>query len=178
MKFLPRDNFQNLLNVLKRYGYHCVGPQVKDGAIVYDTLNKVTDLPQGIRDKQSPGQYQLESSEDSRYFAWANGPQALKPLTFAPRETLWRVKQDQSEKISFSETLPEGHATAVIGLRACDVAAMHLQDQHFCYQQYPDTYYNKRRRALFLIVVDCSHPADTCFCHSTGDGLQSNLVLI
>ena len=170
MKFLPRENFPSLLNVLRQDGYHCIGPQIKDGTIIYDTINKITDLPQGIHDKQAPGQYRLESTESSRYFAWANGPQALKPLTFAPRETLWRVKRNQEEKLNFVETLPEGLALAVIGVRSCDLAALYLQDQHFCYQQYPDAYYNKRRRALFLIAVDCSHPADTCFCHSTGDG--------
>jgi sulfhydrogenase subunit beta (sulfur reductase) len=175
MKFLPRENFQNLLNVLRREGYHCIGPQVKNGAIVYDTINKVTELPIGIHDKQAPGQYRLESSDDSRYFAWANGPQAIKPLTFAPRETLWRVKRNREGEIRFLETLPEEQAIAVIGVRSCDMVAMLLQDQHFCYQKYPDVYYSLRRRGLFLIAVDCSHPADTCFCHSTGDGPSVNV---
>jgi len=174
MQFLPRKQFQTLLNILKRDGYHCIGPQLKDGAIVYQTLNNVTELPQGVHDKQAPGQYRLDSSDSPRYFAWANGPQTLKPLTFAPREALWQVKSDKKGAIDFSETLPEGQATAVIGVRNCDLAALHLQDQHFCYQQYPDAYYNKRRRALFLIAVDCSHPAETCFCHSTGDGPTAN----
>jgi len=168
--FLPRKNLQNLINILKRDGYHCIGPQVKEGAIVYTHLDKVADLPQGIRDKQAPGHYRLEQTDNPRYFTWANGPQALKPLTFAPREVLWRAKRSRDGKISFSECLPEGQPTAVIGVRACDMAALFLQDQHFCYQSYPDAYYNKRRRALFLVAVDCSHPADTCFCHSTGDG--------
>ncbi len=170
MTFLPRDNLQTLLNVLIRAGYHCIGPQVRDGAIVFDALEKVSQLPQGVKDVQSPGKYRLETTGSARYFAWATGPQALKPLTFAPRETFWRVSRNDKKELKFVETLPDVKPTAVIGVRACDMAALHLQDQHFCYQEYADNYYNQRRRALFLIAVDCAHPADTCFCHSTGDG--------
>lgn len=168
--FLPREKLQSLFDVLKRGGYRCVGPQVRDGAIVYDTLKQAGELPQGIRDHQAPGRYRLEQTEEIRYFAWANGPQALKPMTFTPREALWRVERDNKGQLRFVESLPDGKPVAVIGVRACDMAAMNLQDQHFCYQEYPDSYYNIRRRALFVVAVDCSHPADTCFCHSTGDG--------
>ncbi|OUD15587.1 4Fe-4S dicluster domain-containing protein [Thioflexithrix psekupsensis] len=170
MQFLARDHLQSLLDVLIRSGYRCLGPQIRDGAIVFDTLTLVSQLPRGVRDQQSPGRYQLTDSDDPRYFLWANGPQALKPLTFAPREVLWKVERDTRGNLSFVETLPTPIPTAVIGVRGCDLAALQLQDQHFCYQDYADTYYNRRRRSLFLIALDCAHPADTCFCHSTGDG--------
>lgn len=175
--FLAREQLYLLFKVLQQAGYQCVIPQVRDHTIVFDTAPSdahaaVQSLPRGYRDIQAPGRYQLQSSDNPRYFAWATGAQALKPLTFAPRETLWTVSRDNSGKLSFVETLPNPKPTAVIGVRGCDLAALQLQDQHFCYKEYADNYYNRRRRSLLLIGVDCAFCAETCFCHSTGDGVN------
>jgi ferredoxin len=72
--------------------------------------------------------------------------------------------------MEFAARVPESEKIAVIGVRGCDLAALHLQDQHFLEGRYVDTYYAARRNGLFLVAVHCSHPADTCFCVSTGDG--------
>ncbi len=169
-RFLPTAQFQRLINLLRRDGYDCVGPRVRDGAIVYGPLERVEELPVGWHDEQRPGHYRLARGSGRRFFDWANGPEALKPLTFASREVLWTVVRDGQGSLRFCEEVPEVRPTAVIGVRACDIAAMHLQDQHFGYREYQDPYYNRRRRALFLVAVDCARPASTCFCHSTGDG--------
>ncbi len=170
--FLQRGRFQQLFDVLQEAGYRCVGPRVTDGAILYDTVTKVEDLPQAVRDRQAPGHYRLESSKSELYFAWANGPQALKPLVFKPRETLWQCQAQPSRGLQFETVPPEAPATAVIGVRACDLAALRLQDRHFIHGPVVDPAYLARRRNLFLVAVNCTHPADTCFCRSTGDGPQ------
>lgn len=169
-RFLPRNGLQSLLDALRCSGYRCVGPQVKEGAIVYETLQSVDELPRGIRDEQSPGGYRLHQTAEQRNFAWANGPQALKPLLFAPRETLWRAERDGDGRIRFRETLPAAAPIAVIGVRACDLAALRIQDRIFLQGSHPDPYYAARREHLFVVAVNCSHPAATCFCASTGDG--------
>ena len=169
-RFLPRDRLPALLDSLRQAGYRCVGPQLKEGAIVYDELRSVADLPQGVHDRQSPGEYRIHRDNDQRYFAWANGPQALKPLLFAPRENLWRAERDDSGRIRFRETLPVVAPIAVIGARACDLAALRIQDKIFLQGAHPDPYYAARREGLFIVAVNCSHPAATCFCASTGDG--------
>jgi ferredoxin len=168
--FLPRAGFQALLDALHRADYRCVGPQVRNGAIVYDTLDQAGALPQGFRDRQGPGQYRLETTASPRYFGWANGPQALKPFLFAPREAMWRSERDDQGAIRFSEIMPTAGMLAVIGARACDLAALRLQDRHFLQGRFADPYYAARRKNLFLVAVHCTHPADTCFCASTGDG--------
>jgi len=159
-----------LLDALRRRGYQCVGPQVKEAGIVYAPLTSVDALPRGVNDQQSPGEYRLHDSGAARCFAWANGAQALKPLLFAPRETLWRVERGDDGRIQFRETLPVVSPVAVIGVRACDLAALRIQDKVFLQGAHPDPYYGARRQALFLVAVNCSHPAQTCFCASTGDG--------
>jgi len=171
--YLPRTQLQSLLDILQQQGYDCIGPQVRDGAIVYESLNAASQLPTGVQDQQSPGQYRLIENDSLRHFSWANGPQAIKPQVFAPRETLWRVQQDSHEQtcqLKFETAAPASVMIAVLGVRACDIAALRLQDQHFLESEYCDPYYAARREGLFLIAVNCSHPAATCFCHSTGDG--------
>ncbi len=106
----------------------------------------------------------------SKYFDWANGPQAIKPLLFAPRETLWQSARSADGAITFNTIEADLKPIAIIGARACDIAAMKIQDQHFLQQEFVDPYYQARRDNLLIIAINCSHPAETCFCHSTGDG--------
>ena len=174
MAFLPRSGLQNLLDLLAGRGYRCIGPQVRDGAIVYDDLASVTQMPRGIRQQQSPGNYRLQDVDDDYLFAWANGPQAIKPLAFASEEILWQCQAGDDKQLTFTETLPTGPMTAFIGARPCDIAALYIHDSHFLQQNYRDAYYLARRQNMFLIAVNCTHPADTCFCASTGDGPRAS----
>jgi len=168
--FFQSDQLHSLLNRLQDEGYRCVGPQTRDGAIIYDEISSIDQLPRGINDEQAPGSYSLKSNVSEKYFDWANGPQAIKPFLFAPREMLWQSRQSEDGHISFNTVEAELKPLAIIGARACDIAAMKIQDQHFLQQQFVDPYYKSRRENLLIIAVNCGHPADTCFCHSTGDG--------
>jgi len=168
--FLARENLDRLLTALRASGYRCVGPMVLDGAIQYCDLPNAQSLPSGCRDSQAPGRYRLDHTDTSRQFAWANGPQAIKPFLFAPRETLWCVERDAREALTFKTVSPESQALAVIGVRACDLAALRLQDAHFLQGLNRDVQYAARREGMFLVAVNCTHPAATCFCVSTGDG--------
>lgn len=168
--FFQSDQLQFLLDTLQHEAYDCIAPQVRDGTIILDRITTVEQLPCGISDQQSAGSYSLVQNNTKKYFSWANGPQAIKPLLFTPREKLWQSELSTDGEISFSSCEPELKPTAVIGARACDLAAMKIQDQHFLQQQFIDPFYLARRNNLLIIAVNCGHPADTCFCHSTGDG--------
>ncbi len=170
MHYFARTQLQQLINSLVTHGYECIGPQIRDGAIVFEPLNTVAQLPEGIQDQQSPGHYRLTPTASNNYFGWANGPQAIKPYLFRPQETLWKASRNHQGEIAFSSANEEPGPVAIIGVRACDVAAMKLQDQHFLEQQFVDPFYRARREKLLLVAVNCGHPAETCFCHSTGDG--------
>ena len=169
-QFLSRERLASLFDVLRAARYRIVGPKVKDGAIVFETITSAVELPRGVRDDQQPGQYRLRDTGDQRMFAWANGPQAIKPLVFAAHEPLWTASGEGNRSIQFRETLPEPEPVAVIGARPCDLAALAIQDRHFMEGTTPDPYYAARRERLFLVALHCTHPAATCFCNSTGDG--------
>ncbi len=80
------------------------------------------------------------------------------------------MRRDGQGGLAFESVAPPAEMLAVIGVRACDLAALALQDAHFLGQSHADPAYRARRERLFLVAVDCSHPAATCFCASSGDG--------
>jgi hypothetical protein len=164
-----REDLQSLFDALRAAGFRCIGPKEGNGAIVFDEVRKASELPSGRTAVQEAGRYRLADSGDGRCFAWANGPQALKPLLFPPRETLWRATRDPAGRPRFESVEPAQERLAVVGVRACDLAALALQDKHFLHHVV-DPRYKARRRDLLVVAVDCSHPAATCFCASTGDG--------
>ncbi len=172
--FLARARLQSLIDAVMSSGYRFIGPQVKDGAIIFDQMNDVSQLPVGVSDKQLPGDYKIQSNNNGRHFSWANGPQAIKPYVFAPRENLWRSTQNNKGKLTFQDLAPPSAKVAILGVRACDLAALYIQDKHFLHEEKKDPYYLSRRQQLFLIAVNCTHPADTCFCASTDDGPRAD----
>ena len=167
---LPLDGLGLLVSELMAQGYQCIGPQVENGAIVMRVLETPDSLPRGLQAEQAPGRYRLTQDPSNRYFAWANGPQAIKPFAFAPTESLWRAERDASGALRFEPMLPTAPKQAIVGVRACDLAALALQDAHFLRPERPDIHYAQRRKNLLLIAVQCAEPAATCFCASTGDG--------
>lgn len=168
-RFLPLDQLTSLVERLMATGHRCVGPAVEQGAIVMRTLDAPA-LPRGLQAEQQPGSYRIGRDPHDRFFAWANGPQAIKPLAFAPQEPVWRVERDTAGALTFVAVLPPLERLAVIGARACDLAALALQDAHFLQEGRRDAHYARRRAQLFLVAVQCAVPAATCFCASTGDG--------
>lgn len=171
--FLARDRFDALIEALVSAGFRVQGPVLQDGTVVYTDLPSADQLPAGVLLRVEPGSIRATQTQLPRFFAWANGPQALKPLLFKPDEILWQVERDTSGSLSFVQHHADVAATAVIGVRACDLAALQLQDQHFLHGDCRDTHYAQRREQLFLVAVNCTHPAQTCFCASTGDGPQA-----
>lgn len=173
--FLPRTSLQTLIDQLRSNGFRVIGPQIKDHAIVFDTLYTVAQLPQAYGDDQQPGKYSLAKQKHERWFAWANTAQSVKPWLFKPEQSLWKIKRD-AQGVWKVESMPtEAEPVAVIGVRACDLAGIRLQDQHFLQRGVFDPYYQERRKNLFLVAVNCTHPANTCFCVSTGDGPEATL---
>ncbi|MCX4029659.1 4Fe-4S dicluster domain-containing protein [Endozoicomonas sp. SM1973] len=167
--FLPRQQFPELYQALRKAGYEVIGPTVKDGAIVFSPLAGFEQLPLGWQEQVSPGRYQLEQTAGQRCFYWNTGPQALKPWLFKPEQHLWQAEQT-TEGLCFRQTPEQAQPRAFIGLRGCDLAALKIHDQHFLNGLFPDPYYQTQRQQLFIIAVNCARSASTCFCVSTGDG--------
>ncbi len=169
--FLPRDQLQQLFDNLQRSGHQIYGPQVRDGAIVYAPLKSTSALPQGVEDHHAPASYRLINNGSEHWFDWVSTAQGVKPLLFRPRETLWRATRDTTGAPHFEDPANSTEKLAIIGLRACDLAALRLQDRHFLSVNHsPDPFYAARRQHLFIIAINCTRAVESCFCSSTGDG--------
>ncbi len=57
---IDREGLQALLEALSARGFSVTGPRVRDGAVVYETVRDLTDLPAGWTDRQEGGSYRLE----------------------------------------------------------------------------------------------------------------------
>jgi NAD(P)H-flavin reductase/ferredoxin len=166
---LRREDLPRLFDALHRGGYTVVGPTVRDDAIVYAELHTVEDLPRGWTDDQSPGRYRLRRRDDEAYFGYAVGPHSWKRYVFAPREPLVRIRVSHRESRAEALT-PEAPRLAFLGVKACELAALDIQDRVFMGAGVQDRPYAARRSETLLIAVDCFDPASTCFCSSMGTG--------
>src|SRR5207237_6421840 len=79
------------IGVLAADGYRVVGPTVREGAVVYDEISSVADLPAGWTDEQDGGTYRLHRREDGALFGYAVGPPSWNRYLFPPRTLLWRA---------------------------------------------------------------------------------------
>jgi len=166
---LPRANLQRLFDALSAERYRIVGPALRDGSVVWETVRSVSDLPIGWRDQQEPGRYRLEQTSSHEVFGVVHGPQSLKPFVFAPREPLLQIERSR-DGFATHPTLPQSEKVAIIGARACDLAGLATQDQIFLNGAYRDPYYAARREGLFLVAVNCIRALNTCFCASMETG--------
>ena len=175
---ISRDGLQQLIEALAARGYAVIGPTVRDGAIVYDRISGVGDLPAGWSDVQEPGRYRLARRDDEALFGFAVGPQSWKRFLHPPVETLWRASQGQDGLVISppGETAPR---YAFVGVRACELQAIAIQDRVLLGGAYADTAYASRRADVFLVAVNCGTAGGTCFCASmrTGPRAQAGFDL-
>ncbi|MGC8635045.1 MAG: 4Fe-4S dicluster domain-containing protein [Candidatus Limnocylindrales bacterium] len=168
--FLPRANFQQLIDLLTEDGRTVIGPTVADGAIVYGEVRTVSDLPVGMGSEQTPGRYRLVEHGDQRYFAYAVGPTAWKRFVFPPTLTVSESHRDEHGHVTFAPVRHEIPKLAFLGVRACELAALGIEDRVFLGGPYTDEDYRRRRANALVIAVQCAEPASTCFCTSMGTG--------
>jgi NAD(P)H-flavin reductase/NAD-dependent dihydropyrimidine dehydrogenase PreA subunit len=171
--FLAKANLQLLIDQLRADGRIVLGPTVADGAIVIDEVRSVEALPVGWRDQQAPGHYRLERRTDgaaaTRIFDFTVGPQSPKRWTFPPRTPLAVGRRDDG-RVRHEPVVPKPPKLAFLGLRACEIAALEVQDRVFLGGPFVDPDYEARREAAFIVAVECAVAGGTCFCTSMGTG--------
>jgi ferredoxin len=160
---------EGLVQTLADLGFRVLGPTVRDGAIVYDDLASADELPIGWTDDQAPGRYRLEKRNDAARFGYAVGPHSWKQFLLPPRLRLWQAARRNG---GMEVTEPERDETplAFIGVRACELHGIGVQDRVLLESQYVDGDYAARRRDTFIVAVNCFEPGGTCFCVSMGTG--------
>jgi len=159
-----------LIGALRRRGYTVVGPTLRDGAIVYEELESGDELPVGWTDRQEAGTYRLERRADEARFGYAVGPHSWKRFLFPPRIRLWQARRNGDGAIDIAEEPPDERPLAFVGVRACDLHAIAIQDRVLLGGRFVDRDYASRREGTFVVAVNCFEPGGTCFCVSMGTG--------
>jgi len=167
---LRPSQLNTLIRLLADKRYEVIAPTLRDGAIVYDRIESADDLPVGWTDEQEPGRYRLKRREDQARFGYAVGPQSWKKYLHPAEVRLWSAeRQNNTFRILNNETQP-ARPLAFLGIRACELAAIAVQDRVLLEDKYHDPIYDRNRRGAFIIAVQCTHAAATCFCASMGSG--------
>ena len=176
---IDRDGLASLIAALRQAGYQVIGPRAVDGAITYEPVDDVRQLPAGWIDEQSGGSYRLVRSGDDALFGHTVGPHTWKRYLFPPSHRLWSGQRGEA---GFTVTPEPEPATpyAFLGVRACELKALAIQDKVFGYNGlarpgangvgYTDSGYAARRAAAFIVAVNCGRAAGTCFCVSMDAG--------
>lgn len=166
---LPKSQFQGFLDLLWGDGYRVVGPTIAEAAITYDEVRAVDDLPRGWTDEQSGGHYRLKRRDDDAWFGFVVGPHSWKRYLFPPRITVASAERT-ADDWQLSDAVEDEPPYAFLGVRACELAAIAVQDRTFINDRYADPIYRRRRERALLIAINCTQAASTCFCTSMNTG--------
>jgi ferredoxin len=170
VKLLEQPGLDGLLEALVERGYRLIGPKISDGAIVYEEIRSTEDLPAGWTDEQDAGTYRLARRDDDALFGYAVGPQSWKRLLHPPSVTLFRARRNGEAELELVDDTEEPEPMAFIGVRSCDLHAIATLDRVFIGGRYVNPEYERRRGRVFVVAVNCSVAASTCFCVSMGTG--------
>jgi NAD(P)H-flavin reductase/formate hydrogenlyase subunit 6/NADH:ubiquinone oxidoreductase subunit I len=170
--WLPREELDRLIALLREDGRKVVGPTVQDAAIVYDEIVSSADLPTGITDEQAPGKYRIKENGNgsaARSFDFASSPMSWKSFTFPASVVIASAKR-QDGSLDYEDVEHDSPRMAYLGVRACDIAAMGIHDDVLAGGPYIDEDYADRRGKALIVGVECARPSGTCFCASMGTG--------
>jgi sulfhydrogenase subunit beta (sulfur reductase) len=147
-----------------------IAPVLVDGVVLMRPIDSSDELPTGVTDEQGPGSYRATATGGLHRFSYAAGPDSLKAVVHPPRVPVWTMTRDDAGNVAVSITPTKQVRRAVLGARGCDLAALDRLGRTQLAGPHPDLHHATARDGLFLVGVDCSRPAPTCFCESTGTG--------
>ncbi len=168
---LSTDGLQALIVALEGHGYQVIGPREEDGAVVYRPVSRLADLPRGRSDTQGPGHYRLQATGGDALFGYTLSPQSWKRYLLPPEQVLWQARRHGRGFLT--ETPAADPARALLGVRPCELHAIRVQDRVLTAGPFKDGAYAGRRADSFVVAVNCTTAADTCFCTSMGGDPQA-----
>jgi len=161
--FLPRTGLDRLFGALAADGRRIVGPTIADGAVVYDELDGPASLPHGWTADTSPGGYRLRATARQRSFDYGVAVTAWKRFTHPSLVPLTRSHRD-GERITVEPIVEPAPRLAFLGVRACELAALDIQERAMRAGPAGDPEHAARRDAALIVAVECAAATSTCFC--------------
>ena len=166
---IPKPSLQKVFDNLRASGFALIGPTVRDGAVVLDEISGLEDLPLGWTAEQAPGRYRLKQLHQQEYFGYGVAPQSWKRFLHLPQITLFSLEKADGKWV-FKAAQPTIPPRAFIGVRACELSAIGIQDRVFLGGEFHDPYYSRQRERIFILAANCARAYSTCFCSSMKTG--------
>jgi sulfhydrogenase subunit beta (sulfur reductase) len=168
-RFLPRTELSRLFTALQADHRTVIGPTIVDGSIVHDVLSSSSELPTGWTADSAPGSYRLRETGNQRLFDYNTGPTSWKRFTHPPVVPLTRGRREDG-KVVVEAVVDAPPRMAFVGARACEIAALRIQDRAMRAGPLGDADHAARADASLVVAVECATAASTCFCTSMGTG--------
>lgn len=172
------EDLQKILDQLNSLGYQTIAPTIQDNTVVYNQISKIEQLPIGFIDEQEGGFYRLEKHSKPTFFSYTVGANSWKKYLHPPKVKLWQIKR-KNKQMEFVKEDSVASKLAFIGVRACELNAILIQDRVFLKDKFVDPIYAERRKDVFIVAVNCARATKTCFCVSmdTGPKVKSDYDL-
>ena len=167
--FLPRAQLGRLFEALRADGRRVVGPTLADGAVIYDELESPAELPTGWETDTAPGTYRLRETGSDRSFDYVLPVTSWKRYTHPAVVPLARARRDGT-KVDIEPIVAEPPSLAFVGVRACEIAALNIQERAMRAGPLGDADHAGRRDAALIVAMECAAATSTCFCTSMGTG--------
>ena len=173
--YLTRSALDDLIQVLRKQGYSVLGPRVAEGAVSLLPIESATQLPKGVSDEQDGGSYRIVEGEPELTFQYVVGPDGPKRYLFPPNLQLFQFHVE-ADSFVLDVGPPQVSKLAMLGVRACELAAIEVQDRVFgmddprMFRCESEPWYTQIRQEALLIAVNCTRPSGTCFCAAWGTG--------
>jgi sulfhydrogenase subunit beta (sulfur reductase) len=167
---IRREHLKAVFNIIEER-YRMIGPRVEKGTIVLGEIS-FADIPAGYRDRQGAGTYQLGEQSSDGVFTFTPGPDSFKKFLHPSSEKLFAFRKT-ARSIAIESEAKEERPMAFFGVRACDLAALKLLDKVFLDGPVRERGYERRRKDIFIVAVNCLYPGNNCFCDSMGSGPEA-----
>jgi sulfhydrogenase subunit beta (sulfur reductase) len=176
--YLEKPGLESLIKELCTQGYCVVAPTRREGTILMRPVRSVAEMAHGVRDQQDGGHYRVQDGDPDLYFEFVVGPDGPKRYLFPAEQRLFALHIEGNEFVLDAGPL-QPPKLAFVGIRPCELAAIEVQDHVFGADDpapircEAEAGYRQAREVALTIVVNCTHPGGTCFCHSMGTGPQA-----
>lgn len=165
----PRRGLDRLVAVLVERGHRVIGPVLADGVVTLRELTSGDELPTGLEVDQRPGAWRSRTTDGPTRFGWTPAADSWKTTVLPPTQEVLRVRRRDGSWVATAPVPPE-RPPALLGARACELAALAVLDRVLLDHDHPDQRYGARRDGTFVVAVVCGRPAATCWCTSAGGG--------
>ena len=153
----------------------CIGPTVRDEAIVYDEIATSTDLPRGCGDEQDGGHYRLDASRRRGAVRLCRRPAILEevPASAGAAPVARAARGRRAARRGRAARRTRNSPSSACAPASCTPSP--FRTTCFLGGEYVDPHYRARREDVFVVAVNCGVAGGACFCVSMDTGPKATI---